>query len=492
MFFRRRMAGAVTTATRLAIAGTVVAGLAISPATASTPSPIISPRLSWHTCPGQDNPPGYQCSSVAVPVDWSQPAGRKINLTVARLPSTDPAHTIGSVLFNSGGPGAPSVDDLKLSVDKVTELRTRFNVVTWNPRGAFTTWSESQRAACEQSGPPLTVPASQAEYDATAKANQAIEDKCRQQDPQLFDHMDSESHARDLDAIRQALGESSLNYFGQSYGGVIGVAYAQLFPQRVRTMFLDSIVDHTATGAHYDELEGSAREALFGRFVDWCRTTTSCTLYGRDVRAAWRALVERAELSPIPVLGAQPSLNYNGADLEMGIQPFLSVGRFAELDKALDHAQHGDAAALAAPARGVKPWAANLYTATNCADGFSYPTYPEYRQAVARGRRNAPDFPRAAAGLFSPCIGWPTPFANPRRLLRTPGLAPVLEVAGINEINNVRDVAAQLPRSSVISVPGIYHGLYMAAGNRCVITLADRYFIDRTLPPVETVCPANG
>ncbi|WP_190818025.1 alpha/beta fold hydrolase [Saccharopolyspora pogona] len=181
----------------------------------------------------------------------------------------------------------------------MSELQARFDVVTWDPRDSWPTWGDAQRHACVLSGPQITFPLDQVEFDAKAADNAAQADRCRQLDPELYDNMDSGAHARELDAIRQALGEQQLNYFGQSYGGVIG--------------------------------------------VDWCCDTTSCSMHGQDLRTAWRKLDENADHRPIPVPGTQNS--YSGFDLENAMQPFLGVSRYAELDQAI----------AAAPATGTPP-----------------------------------------------------------------------------------------------------------------------------------------
>ncbi|WP_190818027.1 alpha/beta hydrolase [Saccharopolyspora pogona] len=121
-------------------------------------------------------------------------------------------------------------------------------------------------------------------------------------------------------------------------------------------------------------------------------------------------------------------------------------------------------------------------------DGYTYPTYQDFTAARERALRLTPDFPRALPGLQSTCIGWPTPVANPRGPLDGSSLPLVLGAAGVGDIESTRDVVAQIPGSAVVEFPGVHHGLYMSAGNRCVVAHANRYFTDRTLPPPGTVC----
>src|SRR5690606_41854531 len=100
------------------------------------------------------------------------------------------------------------------------------------------------QAECRSSVPEFTVPRTEAADDAADAANEGAFELCRSAAPELCANMDSASHARDMDAIRAALGEERLRHFGYSYGAVLDVSYARLFPQRVEAMFLDSAVSH--------------------------------------------------------------------------------------------------------------------------------------------------------------------------------------------------------------------------------------------------------
>jgi pimeloyl-ACP methyl ester carboxylesterase len=449
--------------------------------------------LSWKPCPGNENPAGMECSQLSVPVDWNQPSSRKITLTLARLRTSDPAHRMGSVLYHAGGPGPDNVPTLPRYAPNLTELRTRFDVVTWTPRGAQGTWGGPQQTKdCDLSGPGFSLPRNQAEYDATARRNRAEHERCRRVDPQMYGHMDSGQHARDLEAIRAALGEPKLNYIGQSYGAVVGASYGRMFPRRVRTMFFDSAVNHVTDLDTDDALHYQALEGLFSQFVDWCSTTTECALHRQDVRAVWRTLLADADRSPVPVKG-RPEVRYSGVDMIRTVPAFLAGERFPALARAIDLARHGDATEITGPARslpGMKPMRSNSSDATECADGGVYASYQDYARAVADGGRLAPDFPAERAAYHSFCIGWPSPVANPPASLGGKGLPPVLGAAASGDLPHTRVVTDQVPRSTTIAVGGIGHGQYLSIGNPCVIENVNRYFIDGRMPPAGATCPA--
>ncbi|MER6170815.1 hypothetical protein [Streptosporangium sp. NPDC001681] len=173
----------------------------------ASPSPAGSASgLEWKACTGENLPEGMRCAAVTVPVDWKKPRGRKLTLELARLPATDPANRIGSVLQVPGGPGAEGVEDLKDSAPGLTELRRRFDLVGYNPRN--TRLRERLPAVCLEIGPQLVEPRDREEYRAQAAALGAADRKCQDADPTgLSRNLDSLSVARDMEAVRVALGE---------------------------------------------------------------------------------------------------------------------------------------------------------------------------------------------------------------------------------------------------------------------------------------------
>ena len=96
---------------------TVLAGCAgttpVPSRTGATPgqSPAV-PVLRWLT--GTD---GLEMASLLVPRDYAQPAGPQLTIALARLPATDPAQRIGSIVFNPGGPGIPGIDAIRYGAD---------------------------------------------------------------------------------------------------------------------------------------------------------------------------------------------------------------------------------------------------------------------------------------------------------------------------------------------------------------------------------------
>lgn len=204
------------------------------------------PKLSWSPCLTV-----YQCATAKVPLDYDEPNGKTIQLKLIRKPAGDQTRRIGSLFVNPGGPGAAIVDMVTFTAITTAlghDVGSRFDIVGIDPRGV----GGSTPVSCPSAPgiPPVAAPKdtypSEGQYDAWFARDEFLAKTCAKTGGEVFDHMSTADNARDLDLLRQAVGDQKLNYYGLSYGSLLGSTYASMFPTKVRALAMDGVLDPVA------------------------------------------------------------------------------------------------------------------------------------------------------------------------------------------------------------------------------------------------------
>jgi pimeloyl-ACP methyl ester carboxylesterase len=430
-----------------------------------------------------------ECAPLTVPLDWSQPSGRKAVIMLGRLKTDSPG--AGTVLANFGGPGAPGIATMQNYSASFANLRHKANVVTWDPRGYGGLSKPALDTSCFRALPDTTrrlpaLPRNPAEFGKQQATSRALAQACRPRDPELFDNMDTATNVRDMDAIRKALRLNKIDLYMGSYGGVYGQSYAREHPNRIRRMVLDSTGDHTADYALTQQRIASDNIVRWKRFTDWCAADTACTLHGQDVSRAWRGLVARANRVGLP---AAPGVSFDGSTLqEVGTGVLIRGGGPAEwgpLATAIKNGVAGDGSGFARdPAH---PYPLASYPVSECHE-WPKLDYRQYATLSARLDRIDPNL--GAAGTMIPfaltCVGWPGAVTNPPRPLPA-GVPPVLGIGAWGDFPATSRIVQHIPGSRTIYHDGYGHELYLT-GNTCVIDHVDPYFTTGALPPATTTC----
>src|SRR5919197_1011403 len=206
-------------------------------------------KIAWSKCYSQMGP--FECGTVQVPLDYDQPNGATVSLAVVRLPATDPAHRIGSLFLNPGGPGGSGVDYTLFAGPFLytPEVRAKFDLVGFDPRGIARSTAYHCFGTDKQWAPyftPFTFPSNAAEEQIWINADLYLDSSCAQRGTKIGDHMATADVARDLDVLRDAVGDAKLNYAGVSYGTMLGQTYANMFPNKIRAMIIDGVLDPIA------------------------------------------------------------------------------------------------------------------------------------------------------------------------------------------------------------------------------------------------------
>src|SRR5882757_4823881 len=242
--------------------------------------------VTWRACESAssdatDIPAGAECGMLSVPVDYSKPDGDIAQLAMIRFKAT--GNKIGSLILNPGGPGESGVEAAASIVGTMPEsVRQRFDVVGFDPRGVGSStpavWCNSDADNDRLRADP------QVDYSPAGVAH--IESETKDFVQRCVDKMGKDflanvgtaSVAKDLDAMRIALGDQKLTYLGYSYGTRIGSAYAEAYPQNVRAMILDGAVDPNADPIESNIRQAAAFQQAFDDFAADCAKSPNCPL----------------------------------------------------------------------------------------------------------------------------------------------------------------------------------------------------------------------
>ncbi|MFC4911739.1 alpha/beta hydrolase [Actinomadura gamaensis] len=373
-----------------------------------------------------------------MPLSWANPRGRTISLHLSRLSALDPKHRLGVLLFNPGGPGGEGAETIaeygRVLLPKA--LQDRFDIIGFDPRGV------GKSTAVKCGGPGLSpkvpvFPKNRAQFAAVQRQSAAYGTSCvRNSTPGLVANVDTPSAARDMDAIRVALGERKISFLGVSYGTFLGQTYARLFPHRVGTMVLDGAMDHAVGPRDFLYQESSELSRVFGQFARWCSATASCALHGQDVTKVWDDLLARAARKPIPAPNASGgATTVNDDAIRMVLPNLLLFGptssllpsSWPTLGDAIARARAGDASLMADNSSVGQPQ--DAYASVGCQD-FP-PQLRGYADAAARLRKARAISPHTggaseAWAITDLCASWPVPASDPWTARKITGTPPIL------------------------------------------------------------------
>jgi pimeloyl-ACP methyl ester carboxylesterase len=280
---------------------------------------LAVPVIDWHPCKQRTR---FDCARVPVPLDYDDPLGPTIALAITRLPAADPAQRLGSIFTNPGGPGGSGVDFIHAAGRFLfsDEVRERFDIIGFDPRGVarsepiecFETFEEFQPVIDLA---PFWFPVTRAEERGWIESDAFLNDACATTASPIIDHMSTANVARDLDLLRQAVGDEMMTYYGVSYGSHIGSTYANMFPDRVRAVAIDGIIDPvsytTGRGNEAETLPADARlkseqgayATLLAFFHDCKAGGPNCAFSNGSPRHRYDSLATRLRRHPIELHG---------------------------------------------------------------------------------------------------------------------------------------------------------------------------------------------
>ncbi|WP_406723207.1 alpha/beta hydrolase [Streptomyces althioticus] len=258
-------------------------------------------KIKWAACEGTELPKDLQCGTLTVPLDYADPGKGTLELALARYraSSDDPR---GSVVLNFGGPGGSGVQGLAYGRKDFLGLTDDYDVVSFDPRGV----GRSSPVSCGADATSRALDATDGEgtgdpRDALRQLRE-VAAECEKRSGPVLAHMGTVDVARDLDVMRQALGDEKLNYLGFSYGTRLGAVYAARFPGNVGRMALDGVDTLTDPLAEQGLASARGQQTALENFLTWCTEELACP-FGQDARAAREHvvdLVRSLDDTPVP------------------------------------------------------------------------------------------------------------------------------------------------------------------------------------------------
>lgn len=529
-----------------------------APAPASTataePTPTAAPQaptdsITWTRCGG-----GLQCGTLSVPLDYNDPSKGMIELAVARRPADDTKRKQGVIFVNPGGPGGPATFAVPQFAQILgRDVRAKFDIVGIDPRGV----GGSDLAICEGPGsandpqpPSVSFPVTDAERKQWFEYTAFVRKTCAESKPRILNYMTTADVARDMDRVRAVLKQDKLNFYGVSYGSYLGATYAAMFPDRVRTMVVDGVLDPVAwaTGRNNQAAttpvstrvnsHRGSQEALFSAFAECEAVGTDECAQADTIRDDWAELTAGLRKAPLKILeiegealyftyqdliGMTTGMLYDGEgvpDLLMFISEInkevknIATMPQAEKAKAVVGTK-GQALYRKLEARDAKmsksriaydppvspadqqeeqPWPAMFFVATEgvmCSEANNPNTNDAWVKAAARADRQANGFGPQWTYMTSVCAGWKFKGENAfKGSFKSKPAGGMLVMSTLHDpatpYSGAQAVRKLVSNSRLVTVPGWGHGTLDVSG--CATKARNDYLLTGKLPARDLSC----
>ncbi len=504
---------------RTAVDATASHQTTTNPATAGTPTPTTTETattaepasgesttrpISWTDCDTGESllVVPLECATVVVPRDHGDPDGASVDIAVARVPAGDPANRIGSLVFNPGGPGASGIEFLGAAALLVSSsISDRFDLVGFDPRGVGDSTALDCDIDWDDNVSVLTDGDDGGWNDLVAEAETFVAD-CPDATADLAPFVGTNNAARDLDLVRQALGDDRLSYVGFSYGTRLGATYAELFPDRVRALVLDGAVKPTNDLAALGAEQNVGFDRALENFASACDADADCILRELgptlDVFAGVQSEVRSAGSfetdDPGRVLTpGEFDLAVRSALYSKGLWPFLAQALYiAEVDTDGTLLQILVDNYLGRQQDGAYTSVQEANTFINCADDPNRRSIEDLRieaNEAARSSKYFAELNRADTGCFGIDDALDALVVGPAA-----GAPPILVIGSTGDPATPYEWAVELAdfldSGVLLSVDAEGHTAYLTID--CVTPVVEAYLVNLDVPADGTTCSDNA
>lgn len=444
-----------------------------------------SQQLDWSACGS------LECATVLAPLDYADPASRAVTLSLARKPATKTPR-LGTLFVNPGGPGG-SGKDLVGSFD--SGGLEQYDIVGWDPRGT----GDSTPVKCYDSAHTDALsgidssPDTDAERTALIQATYEFDKSCWENSGVLLEHISTIEVARDLDLLRQLVGDRELHYLGYSYGTQIGATYAELFSQNAGRLVLDAAVNITDSD---DVIQAMGFDLALGNFATWC-AEQACGL-GASKQAVLDSITGLFDqLDGAPVRAGTRIVTQSLAVTGVAMMLYGGTDAWPTLAAMVEAAQKGNgrgllAAADALNSRDDKGHYGSLFyslPAINCLDSDEDKGVLDADAVWQEDQKKAPIFGKYFGPQYT-CALWPVRPALHLQI-RGDGAKPIVVIGGTGDnatpYQQAVDMAKQLDSGVLVTYQGEGHGSY-GGKSACVDNIVVDYLVKGTVPKDGVRC----
>ncbi|TFV88552.1 alpha/beta hydrolase [Blastococcus sp. CT_GayMR16] len=487
-----------------------------TPTATTTAEPEVTP-IEWTDCdeqiqpliadqPGSDRDLAFECGRTEVPISYDEPQGATLPLFLVRVVMAGQTNRIGSLVVNPGGPGASGADAaIGLALTMPPEVLSRFDIVGFDPRGVGLSTpveciSDDMKEQLVASEP---RPTTDEQLDDAFALTKEVADGCADEYGDALGTFNTVDTARDMEQLRQSLGDEKLTYLGYSYGTTLGSTYAELFPDKTRALVLDAAVGPDTDAKTDAETSAQSFEAGFDSFGANCVGLIAGCPIGQNPRQFVTDLLAQADATPIP--SSEPDTDGKVREATPGVvmtavqAALYDTASWPQLAQALAAGQKGDSAGLFSLAdsyagRLEDGTYSNLFDANlaiNCADTDEQYEEAEVRDLAAEWGAKYPLFGAGSAvGLYT-CSVWQAD-RTPLPERDAEGSAPILVVGNsgdpVTPLPGAEDMAEDLDSGVLLVWQGQGHTAYPKTD--CIKAAVNSYLIDLTVPVDGLTCPA--
>ncbi|WP_328525479.1 alpha/beta fold hydrolase [Kribbella sp. NBC_00359] len=410
---------------QLVVAATVssalVAGVMSVPVATAAPSSPSStsytpPPVQWGACTDPRLArAGAQCGYVVVPLDYDHPKGTKIQLAVSRVMHKTPdSQAQGPMLVNPGGPGGSGLIYAILGPAIPHGAGDAYDWVGFDPRGVG---SSKPALSCipDYSGynRPFYVPVTRKIEQTWLKLSKSYAKACDANQHALLGHLKTTDSVRDMESIRKALGAPQINYYGFSYGTYLGQVYGTLYPNRLRRVVFDGVVNATRVWYNANLDQDIAFNKSVKVFFQYVAAHDSTWHLGKT-----EAAVERLYYREMVKLIGHPADGKIGPSewTDVFTQAAYYVYGWVDVADAFAAWVHNrDASGLVA-LYGGPPFDDNgyaIYLGVSCTDAAWPSKWSTWQRDNWRTFAKAPFLTWANAWFNAPCFYWPAKAGRP-------------------------------------------------------------------------------